>query len=165
MAPIYFFIVAALLASARTVGAGSTSWPPTGYVEVRAYLYNLDGEPLARILKQAKLHATVWNPKGAALSKAQIATVQRAVADYHPDFHRIPAGCYYPRHAFVYYDAQQKPVGFVEICFSCWGYRTSPEHSGDLDFETLKKIFVKLNIPVFDNEKGYLSLNKRKAKQ
>jgi len=165
MARIYTILFLALLALTRTVGAESTNWPPAGYVEVRAYLYNLAGEHAAPILKQGKLHATVWNPTGVELSKPQITTVQRAVADYHPEVHRVPADCYQPRHAFVYYDANHKPVGFVEICFSCWGYRLSPEQHREVDLDTLKKVFVELKIPVFDKDEAYLSLKKRKAKQ
>ena len=164
MARIYIFVTAALFAL-TSPGAESTNWPPAGFVEVRAYLYNLEGDQAAPILKQGTLQASVWNPKGAELSKPQIATVQKAVADYHPEGLRVGASCYRPRHAFVYYDAKHKPVGFVEICFSCWGYRTSPEHSGEVDLETLKKVFAELKMPVFDKDEAYLSLKKRKTKQ
>ena len=157
---IYNLIAVALLALTRTAGAESTNWPPAAYAEVRAYLYNLEGEGAAPILKQGKLNATVWNPEGVALSNAQIATVQRSVADNHPGIPRIPASCYQPRHAFIYYDTEHKPVGFLEICFSCWRYRASPELPRGMDFETLEKVFLELKIPVLDTDKAYLSLKK-----
>ena len=71
---IYNLIAVALLALTRTAGAESTNWPSAAYTEVRAYLYNLEGEGAAPILKQGKLNATVWNPEGVALSKTQIYT-------------------------------------------------------------------------------------------
>jgi len=165
MMRICILIVVALFALTRSVSAESTNWPPAVYAEVRAYLYNLAGEQAAPIVKQGKLDATVWNPEGAALNKKQMATVQKAVVDYHPAGLRPPsADCYQPRHAFIYYDAEHKPVGFVEICFSCRNYRTSPEHPGEVDLDTLKKVFVELKIPVFDKDEAYLSLKKRKTK-
>src|SRR6266516_1692005 len=84
MTRIYIFVIAALSAL-TTSGAESTHWPPVGFVEVRAYLYNLEGDQATPILKQGTLHASVWNPKGAELNKPQIATVQKAVADHHPE--------------------------------------------------------------------------------
>src|SRR5688572_30665190 len=91
-----------------------TNWPPVGYAEIRAYLYNLEGDQAAPIVKQGKLHATVWNPEGEPLDKKQMATVQKAVVDYHPaGLSPLWALCYQPRHAVVYYDAENKLVGFV----------------------------------------------------
>src|SRR5438309_1864127 len=60
---IYNLIAVALLALTSNAGAESTNWPPSAYAEVRAYLYNLEGEGAAPILKQGKLNATVWNPE------------------------------------------------------------------------------------------------------
>jgi len=166
MTRIYILFVVVVLTLTRSVSAESTNWLPAGYAEVRAYLYNLEGEQAAPIVKHGKLHESVWNPEGAALNKKQTATVQKAVVDYHPAGPRPPsASCYQPRHAFVYYDAEHKPVGFVEVCFSCGNYRTSPEHPVAVDLDTLKKVFVELKIPVFNKDEAYLSLKKRKAKR
>jgi hypothetical protein len=155
---ICFFILACLLGTGMSAGAGSTNWPPVGYTQVRAYLYNLDGVDAAPILEKGKLAASVTNRKGVALTKAQIAVVQKAVADFHPHTLEFVAGCYRPRHGFVYYDTDHRPVGFVEICFSCRGYRTSPPSTGPMDLETLEKLFRDLNIPVLDTSEDYLSL-------
>lgn len=78
------FIAMALLGLTRTLIAASTNWPPVDYVEVRAYLYNLDGDQAAPIWEQGKLNASVWNPEGAALNKKQMAKVLKAVADHYP---------------------------------------------------------------------------------
>src|SRR5258708_7020171 len=153
------FIAMALFGLTRTLSAASTNWPPAGYVEVRAYLYNLEGEQAAHILEQGKLNASVWTPKGVALNQAQIAGVRKAVADYPPAGLTTSASCYQPRHGFVYYDSKHTPIGFVEICFSCRGSRTSPEHPGPVDLEALKKVFLELKIPDFDKNEVYLTLN------
>jgi len=166
MKRICIFAALAMVGLTRVVSAQSTNWPPAGYVEVRAYLYNMEGEGAPPILKEGRLHETVWNPKGARLSEAQIATVQKAVAEYHPAIPMGPANCYTPRHAFVYYDAQGKAVGYVEICFSCWGYRASPRigERVPIDFDTLKKVFQELKIPVYKNDDAYRTLKKPRAK-
>ena len=82
----------ALLGLTRTLSAASTNWPPAGYVEVRAYLYNLEGDEGAPIGEQGKLNASVWNPKGVALNKKQMAKVLKAVTDYHPAGLAPPGG-------------------------------------------------------------------------
>jgi hypothetical protein len=164
MKRICIFIAMALLGLTRSLSAESTNWPRAGYVEVRAYLYNLEGEQAAPILAQGKLNASVWNPKGVALNKAQIAKVLEAVVDYHPTGLVPSANCYQPRHGLVYYDSNHTPIGFVEICFSCRGSRTSPEYPGPVDLEDLKKVFLELKIPVFDKDDAYLAL-KKKAKR
>ena len=165
MKRICIFIAMALLGLTRTLNAASTNWPPTGYVEVRAYLYNLDGEQAAPILQQGKLNASVWNPEGVALNKKQMAKVQKAVADHYPAALTPSADCYQPRHAFIYYDSKHQPIGAVEICFSCWNYRTSWTLPGPVDLKKLKKIFLELKIPVLDNDDAYLALKNREAKR
>jgi hypothetical protein len=131
---------------------------PASTTVVRAYLYNLEGVQGAPILKDGKLHATVWNPKGTALTEAQIAKVRRAVFEYHPTAIQIPARCYQPRHAFVYYNSAQEVVAFIEICFSCDNYRTSTDRLGPIDFDALRKVFVELEIPVFEEDDAYEKL-------
>ena len=151
-----------VLGLTRTLSAASTNWPPAGYVEVRAYLYNLEGEQAAPILEQGKLNASVWNPKGVALNKKQMAKVLKAVADHYPASLAPAADCYRPRHAFIYYDSEHKPIGAIEICFSCRNYRMSWTPPGPVDFKRMKKIFLELKIPVLDNDDAYLALKKAK---
>jgi hypothetical protein len=132
--------------------AESNRWRPANTAVVKAYLYNLAGEQGAPILKDGRLHPTIWNPKGVSLTEQQITKVRKAVAEYHPKAISLSARCYSPRHAIIYYNSAQEVVAFLEICFSCERYRASPEIPGPIDFEALKKIFVELRIPVFEDE-------------
>lgn len=118
-------------------------WPFVPYSKVKAYLYNLEGNEQPPILddsqwshKQRKiarknkqipgcLHFSVINAEGTVLSEEQIQSLMKAVTDNY-DPHSV-ATCYYPRHAFLFLDNLEKPVGFIEICLQCFGYRHGPQ--------------------------------------
>jgi hypothetical protein len=67
---------------------------------------------------------------------------------------KLPAmRCYEPHHALVFYTRQGKPVGCVEICFTCNRWRISPGGddvlpSGLLDLPGFAKLFVEAGLPL-----------------
>ena len=161
---IWILTASVILALADMANGQSTNWPPVPFAEVRAYLYNLSGKHAAPILDHGKINPTAWNPEGARLEPAQIAALQRAVTEYHPSV-VMTASCYRPRHAFVFYDDQHKPVACLEVCFSCSNYRLWPEHPGPVDIDALPPILSELKIPVFEKDKTYLSLKKQSPRR
>lgn len=69
-----------------------------------------------------------------------------AVTGEHKD-HPI-AACYFPHNAFVFYNAEKKPVAFIEICFDCFGERILPKGAARrVDLPALASIFVELKLP------------------
>ena len=154
------FVLAGLIVAAPSLAAGSTNWPPAGYTEIRAYLYNLDGVEGAPIFENGKLSRSVVSSNGVVLGKRERERLLHAVTGSHRSYGI--AKCYDPRHAFVFYDAAQKPVGFIEICFECAQYQTSARRTlGALDLVALRRLFQELELPVFDNSKDYLALKKK----
>jgi len=138
--------------------AMSTNWPPAGYKEVRAYIFNLDGHSGARILETNQLSDTVVNREGVRLGKLDIERLLQAAVVLKPIAVARSLRCYVPRHAFVFYDDDKKPVGFVEICFECSRHRTSASDPliWEFDLKALRKLFTDLKISVFEKGDDYL---------
>ncbi len=88
----------------------------------------------------------VINKDGALLSAQQVKRLLKAEARRRAP--RGVAGCYSPHNAFVFYNAEKKPVAFLEICFDCIGSRTVPEDAQcDPDFYALAVLCSELKLP------------------
>ena len=119
-------ILFALLAIAITCCVSCSSnraWPPKGYTEVRAFLYNLDSDDSLACVTNGRLDASMTDTNGVRLTDVQTSRFLAAVTGTHPE-HAV-AGCYVPHHAYVFYDQQHRIVGWVELCFGCLNYRAS----------------------------------------
>src|SRR5687767_6066730 len=82
--------------------SSSRAWPPKGYTEVRAFLYNLDSHDSWPCVTNGHLDATMTDTNGVRLTDAQISRLLKAVTGKHPE-HGV-AGCYVPHHAYAYYE-------------------------------------------------------------
>ena len=134
-------------------------WPAIRYGEVRGYIYNLDGQTGVPIVKNGRLDNSVLNSNGARLTASQVERLLNAVAQPHPK-HPVMR-CYFPRHAFVFYDGASRPVAFLEICFECFGYRTSPPLSHFFDLKALNQLCRDVGLPILQNARDYQTLKKR----
>jgi len=122
-------------------------WPGVPFAEVRAYSWPADKETEAVILPDKSLMPGVLNKQGAPLTREQVKHLRAAVTGKHSD---LPvAACYVPHNAFVFYDASKKPVAFVEVCFTCLGYRAEPKTDAEnFDLLALAKIFGEHRLPM-----------------
>jgi hypothetical protein len=136
--------------------APASDWPGMPLVEVRAYLYNLDGAYKPPILVDGQLHPSVVDPAGLALDEAQILRLREAVR------HDVPrtmiGACNTPRHAFVGYDAEGAPVTWVELCFDCNQFEVTPAVAHDIDLNALKVLCRDVGLPVLEIGDDYLRL-------
>ena len=100
-----------------------------------------------------KLHPGVINPEGAELTPAQIQTLLTAITGRHTS---NPHDCYQPHHAFVFYDSHDRPVAWIDVCFSCQRQRSWPTAlPGDLgyiDYPALLQLMKEMRVPVADSE-------------
>ena len=60
-------------------------------------------------------------------------------------------GCYFPRNAIIFFDENDKPFGYLEICFECRAIEKSSQNiklieNCDYLYEELEKYFNKLGI-------------------
>jgi hypothetical protein len=64
----------------------------------------------------------------------------------------VVVGCYDPAHAILFFDANNQPFEYIEICFSCSNYRTSGNFQLDFCYEkseALKNLFHSFGIRYF----------------
>jgi hypothetical protein len=135
------------------------SWPPQNYKTIRAFLYNLEGNSSVPIIQDGKVSPTVVDPKGVVLDKSQAGQLIAAITGNHEEYPHMR--CYMPRHAYVFYDAANKIVGWFEVCFECQNSRGSSKAAPVfVDLQSLKKLNQALKIPVFDKAADYRPFKK-----
>lgn len=103
------------------------SWPGVPYLEVRAYY---SSEPFALSFTQAGVPDTVTDKTGVLLSQEQERRLISAVTAHLQPY--VSFGCWFPRHAFVFYDPLGKPVSEIDVCFHCMVVNGGPSESPDL---------------------------------
>lgn len=60
--------------------------------------------------------------------------------------------CYDPAHAILFFDADDHPFGYIELCFTCTNYQTSGDFQLDFCYEkseALKNLFHSFGIRYF----------------
>lgn len=143
--------------------SSSRAWPPKGYTEVRAFLYNLDSDDSLPCVTKGRLDASMTDTNGVRLTDAQVSRFLTTITGKHPQ-HEV-AGCYVPHHAYVFYDHEHRIVGWVELCFGCLNYRaSSPSAPVVFDIFALQELTVELGLPVLKKEADYLTLKPKVAK-
>ncbi len=101
-------------------------WHFSGFDDVRAYRMNWEDLQSEHgiVNEDGSLNPTRIPEDGVRLTEAQVKRLEAAVTGSHPD-HPV-AACFYPHHAFVFFDGSQKRVGQIDICFLCSNYHGSP---------------------------------------
>ena len=117
---------AALAPSSPLALRTSSEWPGVAYLEVRAYY---SSTPFFDVM-YGGIPDHVDDKDGVLLSIDQeqrlIAAVSAKLKPYEV------FGCWYPRHAFVFYDPLGKPVAEVNICFECMVVEGGPSDAPDI---------------------------------
>jgi hypothetical protein len=98
------------------------------------------------------------NPSGRNLTNAERAELENAVSriilvkDGTDD--RGMNACFEPHHFFRFYDAQDRQIGEIAVCFCCWNTRENPEvikatsnQWSEIDIEKLEKLVQKMGLP------------------
>ncbi|MEM7035578.1 MAG: hypothetical protein AAF570_01290 [Bacteroidota bacterium] len=149
----------------------SSEWPGE-YAYAEAYLYNIElKKGLSRggaIVRDGALNETAVTP-GYRLKEKDMKAVQKVIDRFQGT--RLFAKCFEPHHGIVWYNAKNRPVGWMSVCFLCDGIRFSPHIKSELEdvdlikpgsmgklrapvrraFEGLKKAMEKdFGLPVFD---------------
>ena len=155
-----------LLSLVIFVGAALSAhadWLPREIHEVRAYVYDYTKEERnLSLLKQGKLHKGIINEGGAKLSDEQ---TERLKAALRTSEERIAgAFCYMPHHGFVFFDADGKAMGHIELCFQCGNVASSPKGlpEREWNWEEIKKLLEELKIPILKADEDYTALYEKK---
>jgi hypothetical protein len=141
------FLLLLFCGAAQLQGQTVAPWPGRAFAEVRAFAWPDDHTTEAVIRLGGRLKPGVLNPEGALLSAEQVKRLQIAVVGQHKG--SPSALCYYPHNAFVFYDAAKRPVAFVEVCFTCGGFRAAPRGAAQIiDEAALAALFGELKLPM-----------------
>ena len=119
------------------------------FSEVRAYRLNWDHEEASVGItsQDGSLNPTRIPEAGIRLTAMQVKRLEAAVTGKHPS-HRV-AMCFYPHHAFVFFDTNGKIVGHIDVCFLCQNYSAEPHgYAHYWDLNELRKLFRELEIPL-----------------
>lgn len=97
--------------------------------------------------EKGKLNATRLSKDGVRLNREQVDRLRLAVTGKHP-LHPV-AACFYPHHAFAFYDAKGRMIGHISICFLCLNYGGEPKEFADRwDLGAIAKIVEDLGMPL-----------------
>ena len=108
-------------------------WTPPNLAKVVGYRFKLPSDGLEGPVKSGftlmkndgldtkQLESLQTN--SAELTRAQVQQLTAALSSGKLTY---PAACYDPHHIFVFYDAQGKPTGAIEVCFACTGVSSDP---------------------------------------
>jgi len=134
--------------SAKPVVWNGAKWQTKRFATARAYIYDYRADSFKDISKDGKLHQGVINTGGAVLDASQVQKLQD-VFQKEPD-RLIMAGCYSPHHAFVFFDAQDKVVAHLSICFGCGTYSSSDRSNSksSLSFRKAVILVKELGLPM-----------------
>lgn len=166
----YLVVLCMCLCVNQAAKAGAKPWPGVEYKTVKVFLYNLDDRLFGQHqpVKQGKLDTSVIQP-GATLTQEQLDRVLK-LSNENTNLLEIGlASCYLPHHAFVFFDANDKPVAWISICFMCDAARFFPnkklnekevsnpkKEKAVLDqLERLKKVVTDAGLPVYKDSPGY----------
>lgn len=127
----------------------SGKWHFSGFNEVRAYRLNWEDEhSMDPIVNQdGSLNPTRIPEDGIRLTEAQVKRLEAAVTGSHPA-HPV-AACFYPHHAFVFFNGSKEIVGHINICFLCSNYTGQPAGYAVLwNLSELKELIGDIGMPL-----------------
>lgn len=128
-------------------------WQFDGIAEIRAYRINWDEKYSVDTIigPEGELNESRLPRAGTVLSKMQMDKLEAAVTGTHPG-HPV-AMCFYPHHAFLFFDDGGAVVGHIDICFQCSYYDGAPEGFADhWDLDALESLIKEIGMPIRNEE-------------
>ncbi len=124
-------------------------WPTASYTRVIGYMFDLGSKESDSLLNNGQLREERLQKSKKKEVELNASQVKRLLsASFASKVRLTPAACYNPRHIFVFYDSDSKPVAAIEICFGCDGLDSMPvkETNFHHDFEALARLSVELGL-------------------
>jgi hypothetical protein len=137
----------------------SQDWPPANYVHVVAYVYDYtqDSRGGAPAFPDGSLNKGIIRSATVRLTGDQTKTLVNAISQ-PTEFHESE-DCIYPHHAFVFYDANWKPVSWFLVCWECGTYAASSKNFPDyIDLKPIRTLTKELGLPVLFEQEAYTEL-------
>jgi hypothetical protein len=130
--------------------AAEQDWGFIKFAEVRAYRMNWDKEnAFNSILREGGgLNETRLPKEGVTLNEKQIAALKAAVTGPQKNS-GVGLGCFFPHHAFVFYDKGGASTGHIDVCFLCSACGVEPAgFTNECDLKALAKLIQDLGLPL-----------------
>lgn len=130
--------------------AGDQDWGFIKFAEVRAYRMNWEKKnSFDSIIREGGgLNATRLPLEGVALDETQIAALKSAVTGKQANTGE-GLGCFYPHHAFVFYNREGAMTGRIDVCFICRACSVEPAGLSKMcNLKALEELVQKLGIPL-----------------
>jgi len=134
--------------SAKPVQWNGAKWQRESFTSVKAYIYDYQADAFQVIAKNGRLHQGIINTDGVLLNPSQVEKLQDV---YQKDSDgKIMAKCFLPHHAFVFFDAQDKIVAHLSVCFQCGTSSSSKKWKSNtyLSFKKVALLVKELGLPL-----------------
>lgn len=151
-----FILFTAIFVTLARASANEEAWKVKGYMYCVGYTYECTKDPrgYSIIFKDGSIHRGVIRSLTLRLNERQTEQLFDRLNTTKEDQEQCE--CHEPNHAFVFYDAGWKPVGWVTLSFLCQNTGASPKGLPlGVDMERLKKYCKRIGMPIFPDEKGY----------
>jgi hypothetical protein len=167
-------IVAAAASPSAYAGKKKHAFPGVEYHYVKLYLYNTNSEAKRydqQIMRDGRYAASKVG-SGIAVPNELVQELNETIGSGTPELLEGLSKCFIPRHGFVYYDSEDRPVASVSICFECEGLRFFPSREVPLrgkfrmkraleQLAALKSIVERAEAPVLERPSLYTALVRR----
>jgi hypothetical protein len=126
----------------------------SGTVKVKAVVFNCLGPgstPDRGLVEEGIEHPHIVHAASRYLTTSETVELANLVTGEHNP--PAEAGCYEPHHGFIFYDANDSIVAYLEVCLMCKKARYLPykDLAENWDYEGLNKFISKIGLPVFNN--------------
>jgi hypothetical protein len=134
-------------------------WPPKDVDFIVAYCYDFTQDPRggSPVFPDGSLHKGIIQSATVRLNQQQQERLFKTITSTI-EF-EDSEDCHYPHHAFVFYDASRKPVGWISVCLECGNYyfssKNAPEYVPMREFSAL---CADLKMPRFYESDDYTKL-------
>jgi hypothetical protein len=135
-------------------------WPALEFAHVVAFCYDFsqDARGTSIVFPDKSLHRGIIRSTTSRLIPKQI-TELRKILSTEWEGESGESDCYDPHHAFVFYDAEWKPVAWIDICFLCEGFTSHPAGVREkIDLDSLHKLLEEIGLPIHENSQDYTKL-------
>jgi hypothetical protein len=185
--------IPALTASNADADTKRRAFPGVEYSYVKLYLYNTLSEEEVAVDKKSKdpRFVDTRTPEeksrrvdshimtdgrysrskigsGVRVPDDLVASLNKLISGGTPELLEGLSKCFVPRHGFVYYDREHRPVASVSICFECEGLRVYPApkarasrrfriRRAHRQLAALESIVRRAEVPVFERPEAYTS--------
>lgn len=153
----------------------SDKFPKVPFNYVKIYLFNV-------LDSVSKPEANIWGENGFALTKIgngerldenELKALNRITQQDLSDLTLGLSKCFIPRHGFIYFDENHKPVASISICFECEKLVLFPNPYSDIEYsssfsvkkalkqlDSFERLITLCKIPIFKNANLYKTIMK-----